>query len=55
MDVDNKKDVLILGKGPTQRLDHTTVTTEQTTLLILQGNKFCFKSTLQWKQQLFIY
>ena len=26
MDVDHKKDVLIFGKGPTQKLDHTTVT-----------------------------
>ena len=29
--IDNKgKDILILGKGPTQRLDHTTLTAEAT-------------------------
>ena len=34
--VDNKeKDVLILGEGPTQGLDGTTLTTEKRTQLIL--------------------
>ena len=26
--IDNKKDILVLAKGPTQGLDHTTITAE---------------------------
>ena len=33
--IDNKKDILILGKGPTQGLEHT-LTAEKCILLILQ-------------------
>ena len=43
MHVDNKrKDVLILGEGPTQRLDDTTLTAEANIVLILntQGKRF---------------
>ena len=38
---DNKKDVLVLGTGPTQGLEHT-LTAEKCILLILQWQKkFC--------------
>ena len=38
-----KKDILILGKGPTKRLDDTTLTTEAEYSISFtkQGNKFC--------------
>ena len=38
MNVDNKnKDILILGQGPTQGLDDTTLTAEAIILLILHN------------------
>ena len=38
-----KKDILILGKGPTQRVDDATLTTkvEYSISFTKQGNKFC--------------
>ena len=53
------KDILMLGKGPTQGLDDTTLTTEVVfAISFIQQWKefyFLFKSTWQWKQQLFIF
>ena len=51
-----KKCILILGKCPTQGLDNTTLTAEAeySIKLTKQTMKILVKSTLQWKQQLFI-
>ena len=38
-----KKDILVLGKGPTQVLEHTLT-------LILQLKEILFKFTLQWSK-----
>ena len=56
--IDNrKKDILILGKGSAQGLDDTSLNAaaKYSISFTKQGKKFYFKSTLQWKQQLFIY
>ena len=44
----NKKDILILGKGPNDALDDTTLTTEKEYLMnfIEQQNKLRFKFAL---------
>ena len=49
--IDNKWiDILILGEGPTQRLDDTTLIAEANMLLVLHNNnnkkKICIKSAL---------
>ena len=47
--IDNKgKDILILGKGPTQGLDGTTFTAEALYSINFtqSGKKICIKSTL---------
>ena len=47
--IDNKnKDILILGKGPTQRLDNTTLTAEAKYSITFSSSlrKYCFKSLL---------
>ena len=51
-----KKDHWIFGRGPTDGLDDTTIITEAKYSINFteQENKFCFKSTLQWKQRFFI-
>ena len=36
-----KKDILILGKGPTQGLGYTTIETEDSIHFIEQEKKFC--------------
>lgn len=58
MHADNrkKKDTLIFGKGPTDRLDDTTVSAETEYSINFQWTttEILLKSTLQWKQQLFI-
>ena len=55
--VDNKeKDILFLGERPTQGLDCTKFAIEAkypTNFTIRK--KICIKSTLQWKQQFFVY
>ena len=52
-----KKDILFLGEGPTQGLDCTTITAEAQYSINFtrRKGKFCSKSVLIWKQQLFIY
>ena len=55
--VDNKKKIAeTLGKCPTQGLGDTAFTAEAGYSINFteQERKFCFKSTLQWKQQFFI-
>ena len=42
MHIDNKKDILIFGKGVTQGLDDTSLTEEAEYLLILQNVKIHF-------------
>ena len=49
--VDNKnKDILVLGEGPTQRVDSTTLTAEANILLTLhhQEKDLYYKSTQQF-------
>ena len=50
--IDNKKkDILILGKDPKQRLDDTTLTTEKEEYLIIfseQQKKFCLSLHYNW-------
>ena len=53
--IDNKiTDILILGEGPTQGLDDTTLTAEGKHP-INSTQSICIKFTLQWKQQYLIY
>ena len=55
--LDNKnKDILILGKRPTQGLDATKLTKElkYPANFTQSGKRICIKSTLWWKQQFFI-
>ena len=53
--VNEVKDILILGKGPTQGFEDTTwiAEAEYFTNFIEVGRKILFKSTLKQKQQLF--
>ena len=54
--IDNKKkDILVLGKGPTQGLEHTLTAEKMYSInFTLTKKKFCFKFTLQRSNQLFI-
>ena len=51
-----EKNILILGEGPTQGLDDTTLTAEALyPINFAQPNKnICLKYTQYWKQQFFI-
>ena len=40
------KDILVLGEGPTQRLDDTAMTAEANFNFIVSKNEFCL---IQWK------
>ena len=56
MHIDNKeKDIVVLGKGPTQQLDDTMITpvAEYPINFTGSGNFFLIKSTLEWKWQFF--
>ena len=48
--IDNKKkDLLVLGKGPTQGLEHTLTAEKMYTIIFTVTNKiFLFESALQW-------
>ena len=50
--IDNKKNnILVLGKGPTQRLEHTLTAEKMYTInFTVTKNKFWFKFTLQWSK-----
>ena len=52
--IDNKKkDILVLGKGPTQGSEHT-LSAERIISLYCYKKEILFKFTLQWGKQLFI-
>ena len=47
--IDNKKkDILVLGKGPTQGLEHTLTAEKMYSINFTEKNKFLFKFALQW-------
>ena len=48
-----KKDILILGKGPTQRLDDTALTAEAEDLVLVNKERN-FKFALLWSKYLHI-
>ena len=54
--IDNKrKDILILGEGPTQGLDDTTLTVEaKYPISFIHPRKRFVKTILLWKQQFLI-
>ena len=57
--IDNrKKDILILGKSPTQGLEHTLSAKKKKKeciqLILLKKNKVLFEFALQWSRQLII-
>ena len=54
MKIDNrKKDLLILGKGPTQRLKHILSAGKCVQLFLQAQLKFLYMFALQWSKQLF--
>ena len=49
--IDNKKkDILVLGKGPTQGLEHTLAAEKRIPLILLWQKKNLFKFALQWSK-----
>ena len=50
--IDNKKkDILVLGKGPTQGLEHTLTAEKMYSInFTVTRKKFCFKFPLQWSK-----
>ena len=49
--IDNrKKYILILGKGPTQGLEHKLSTEKMYLLILARGYKILFKLALQWSE-----
>ena len=54
--IDNmKKDILVLGKAPTQGLEHTLTAEKMYSInFTLTEKEIMFKFTLQWSKQLFI-
>ena len=55
--IDNKKrDILVLGKGPTQRLEHTLIAEKMYSIdfTLTYFDFILFKFTLQWSKQLFV-
>ena len=54
--IDNwKKDILILGKDPTQGLEHTLSAEKMYSINFTEQNKkFCLMPALQWSKQLFV-
>ena len=50
-----KKDLLVLGKRPTQGLEHTLTAEKMYSIsFTLTEKEIMFKFTLQWSKQLFI-
>ena len=53
--IDNKKrDILVLGKGPTQGLEHTLIAEKMYSIDFTLKKKILFEFTLQWSKQLFV-
>ena len=53
--VDNKKkDILILGKGPTQGLEHTLTAEKMYLINFIVTKNMLLKLALQWRKQLFV-
>ena len=51
VDIDNKKDILIYGKGSTDGLEDTTLTAEKEySINFTEQQKILLKLPLQWKQ-----
>ena len=49
--IDNKKkDILVLGKGPTQGLEHTLTAEKMYLINFTVTKKILFKFTLQWSK-----
>ena len=49
--IDNKKKyILVLGKGPTQELEHTLTAKKMNAINITVTKKIMFKFTLQWSK-----
>ena len=49
--IDNKKkDILVLGKGPTQGLEHTLTAEKMYSINFTVTKKILFKSALQWSK-----
>ena len=48
--VDNKKNILILGEGPTQGLEHTLTAEKMYSINFRVTKKFLFKFALQWSK-----
>ena len=47
----NNKKTLVLGKGPTQGLEHTLTAEKMYSInFTITKNKFCFKFALQWSK-----
>ena len=52
--IDNKKtDVLVLGKGPTQGLEHALTAEKMYSINFTVTKKILFKFALQWRKYLF--
>ena len=52
--IDNKKtDVLVLGKGPTQGLEHALTAEKMYSINFTVTKKNLFKFALQWRKYLF--
>ena len=50
-----KKDILILGKGPTLGLEHRMSAEKMYSINFTEQNKkFCLMPALQWSKQLFV-
>ena len=49
-----KKDILVLGNGPTQGLQHTLTAEKIYSINFTQTKKILLKLALQWSKQLFI-
>ena len=52
--IDNKKtDTLVLGKGPTQGLEHVLTAEKMYSINFTVTKKILFKFALQWRKYLF--
>ena len=52
--VDKKKDILILGKGPTQGLEHTLTAEKMYLINFIVTKNMLLKLALQRRKQLFV-
>ena len=48
----NKKDISVLGKGPTQRLEHTLTAEKMYSINFTKKKKVLFQFPLQWSKWL---